>query len=143
VKAANRDLPGALAAYQESAAVMRRLVEDASGNIGWRRDLAFSIEKLADVQRAMGDMAGAVASYEESLDISRRLAAVDETNVQWQTDLVVALYKLAQMSDDKKAASVDEAIKIVERLDAEGKLSSDKKNWKDMLLAVRGAPQAP
>ena len=143
VKAASGDLPGALAAYQESVAVMRRLVEDASGNIGWRRDLAFSIDKLADVQRAMGDMAGAVTSYEESLAISRKLAAVDVTNVQWQTDLVVALYKLAQMSDDKKAASVDEAIKIVERLDAEGKLSSDKKNWKDMLLAVRGAPQAP
>ena len=63
--------------------------------------------------------------------------------MQWQTDLVVGLYKIALMTgDDKKAASVDEAIKIVERLDAEGKLSPDKKNWKDMLLALRAGPQA-
>jgi hypothetical protein len=38
---------------------------------------------------------------------------------------------------------VDEAIKIVERLETEGKLSPDKKNWKDMLLALRGGPRAP
>ena len=142
VKAATGDLPGARAAYQESVAVMRRLVEDASGNIGLQRDLALSIDKLADVQRAMGDIAGALAGYEESLVISRKLAAVDRSNVQWQTDLVVALYKLARGTEgDTKRANVDEALKIVERLDSEGKLSPDKKNWKSMLLALRGEPQ--
>ncbi len=98
---------------------------------------------VADVERALGDTATALAAYEESLAISRKLATLDATNVQWQTDLVVGLYKIALMTgDDKKAASVDEAIKIVERLDAEGKLSPDKKNWKDMLLALRAGPQA-
>ena len=59
-------------------------------------------------------------------------------NVQWQTDLVVSLYKLAPVADgDRKSAALDEALKIVEQLDAEGKLTPDKKNWKDMLLALR------
>jgi len=40
-----------------------------------------------------------------------------------------------------KNAAIDEAIKIVERLEAEQKLSPDKKDWKDRLLALRnGAP---
>ena len=58
------------------------------------------------------------------------------------TDLVVALYKLALGTEgDTKRANVDEALKIVEWLDAEGKLAPDKKNWKSMLLALRGEPQ--
>ena len=59
-------------------------------------------------------------------------------NVQWQTDLVVSLYKIAILADgERKSAALDEALKIVERLDAEGKLSPDKKDWKDKLLALR------
>ena len=63
---------------------------------------------------------------------------IDPGNVQWQTDLVVSLYKIAILADgEKKSGAVDEALKIVEQLDAEGKLSPDKKDWKDRLLALR------
>ena len=42
----------------------------------------------------------------------------------WQTDLVVSLYKIAIMAEgERKQAALDEAIQIVDRLDAEGKLS--------------------
>ena len=66
-------------------------------------------------------------------------------SVQWQTDLIVSLYKLALVSDgDRKSAALDEALKMVEQLDAEGKLTPDKKNWKDMLLALRtSSPHSP
>jgi hypothetical protein len=96
------------------------------------------VDKLGDVKRASGDMPAAVTAYEESLVIARRLSGVDPSNVQWSTDLVVALYKLALVTEgDQRRAYLDEALKIVEALDAEGKLSPDKKNWKNMLLALR------
>jgi tetratricopeptide (TPR) repeat protein len=138
VKSAAGDLPGALAAYEESVKVARELVAAAPGNIIWQRDLEFAVDKLGDVKRASGDMPAAVTAYEESLVIARRLSGVDPSNVQWSTDLVVALYKLALVTEgDQRRAYLDEALKIVEALDAEGKLSPDKKNWKNMLLALR------
>ena len=103
-----------------------------------QRDISVSLDKIGDVKRSQGDREGALAAYEESLDIARHLAAVDPGNVQWQTDLVVSLYKIAILADgDRKSAAVDEALKIVEQLDAAGKLSPDKKDWKDRLLALR------
>jgi hypothetical protein len=90
------------------------------------------------VTSARGDKAGALAAYEESLAIVRRLADTDNSNVEWQTDLVVSLYKIANLADgETKDAALDEALKLVERLDAEGKLSPDKKDWKGKLLALR------
>ena len=83
-------------------------------------------------------MAGALAAYEESLAIARRLAAIDPGNVSWQTDLVVSLYKIAIMAEgERKQAALDDAIKIVDRLDAEGKLSPAQKDWKNKLLALQ------
>lgn len=140
VKAFSGDLAGALAAYEESVAIARRLVEANQGNVRFWRDLSLSIDKRGDVQSARGDKAGALAAYEESLAIVRRLADTDKTNVEWQADLVVSLYKIANMADgEKKEAALDEALKLVERLDAEGKLSPDKKDWKNKLLALRSA----
>ena len=103
-----------------------------------QRDISVSLDKIGDVKRSQNDNAGALAAYDESLAIARHLAAVDPGNVQWQTDLVVSLYKVAILADgEKKSGAVDEALKIVEQLDAAGKLSPDKKDWKDRLLALR------
>jgi hypothetical protein len=94
--------------------------------------------EIGDVKRSEGDMAGALAAYEESLAIAQRLADIDQTNAQWQTDLVVSLYKIATYADgEKRSAALDKALAIVERLEAEGKLSPDKKDWKSRLLALR------
>jgi hypothetical protein len=102
------------------------------------RDASVSLDKIADVKRSTGDLTGALEAYEESLAIARRLAAIDPGNVSWQTDLVVSLYKIALMAEgERRQAALDEAITMVERLDAEGKLSPAQKGWKDRLLALR------
>ncbi len=135
----DHDPTGALAAYEESLAISRRLADANNGNAGLERDASVSLDKIADVKRSTGDQTGALAAYEESLAIARRLAGLDPSNVSWQTDLVVSLYKIAIMADGaRKQTALDEAIKIVERLDAEGKLSPAQKGWKDRLLALRG-----
>ena len=132
------DPNGALAAYEESLAIARRLADANKGRAILDRDASVSLDKIADVKRATGDLSGALAAYEESLAIARRLAAIDPGNVSWQTDLVVSLYKIAIMAEsERKQAALDEAIQIVDRLDAEGKLSAAQKGWKDKLLALR------
>jgi hypothetical protein len=75
------------------------------------------------------------------LAIAEQLAGIDKSNVQWQTDLVVSLYKIATFADgDRKSAALDKALAIVERLEVEGRLSPDKRDWKSRLLALRETP---
>ena len=135
---AGGDAKGALAEYEESLALTRRLADKNKGNAQLQRDISVSLDKIGDVKRSDNDIAGALAAYEESLAIAQRLAEIDPGNVQWQTDLVVSLYKIALLADgERKSAALDQALRIVEQLDAAGKLSPDKKDWKDKLLALR------
>ena len=68
------DAAGALAAYEESLAIFRKLAEADKGNTEWQRDISVSLNKLGDLKLRAGDAAGAVAAYEESLAIARKLA---------------------------------------------------------------------
>ncbi|HEX7532311.1 MAG TPA: tetratricopeptide repeat protein, partial [Methyloceanibacter sp.] len=143
VQAASGDLTSALQSYEQALAIARDYAKSVPGNLEGRRDLTVTLDKIGDTKWKAGDTTGSLDAYEESLDISRELAAADRNNVTWQTDLVVRLYKLAELSDgDKRKEAVQEALTIVDRLEAEGKLSPDKKNWKDLLLALR-APSSP
>jgi hypothetical protein len=58
--------------------------------------------------------------------------------VQAQTDVIASLYKVALATDgERKSAALDEALRLLGELEVSGKLSVDKKSWKDMLLALR------
>ena len=82
--------------------------------------------------------AGAVEAYGESLAIARRMATANPGNVQAQTDLIASLYKVALAADgEPKSAALEEALRLLDQLETSGKLSVDKKGWKDMLLALR------
>jgi hypothetical protein len=56
------------------------------------------------------------------------LAGKDQSNVGWQLDLVITLTKAVGAGDDA-AANYSEALAVLQRLDAAGKLPSDKKPW--------------
>ena len=94
VQLANGDRAGALAAYEESLAIMRKLVAADPGDAGWQRDLSVSLDRVGDVRLADGDRAGALAAYEESLDIRRKRAAADPGNAAWQRGMSVVLDKI-------------------------------------------------
>ena len=64
------DRAGALAAYEESLAIRRKLAEADPGNAEAQRDLSVSLDKIGDVKLQAGDRAGALAAYEESLAIA-------------------------------------------------------------------------
>ena len=70
VKLRGGDRAGALAAYQESLDIARKLAAQDQSNAQAQRDVAVSLDKLGNVKLQGGDQAGALAAYQESLDIA-------------------------------------------------------------------------
>jgi tetratricopeptide (TPR) repeat protein len=97
VQLAADDRAAAMAAYEESLAIMRKLAAADPGNADWQRDVSVSLEKVGDVRLAAGDRAAALAAYEESLAIMRKLVAADPRNAQWQRDVSVGLNRVGDL----------------------------------------------
>ena len=76
----DRALALALAVYEESLAIMRKLAAADPGNAEWQHGVSSSSVKVGDVRLAANDRAGALAAYGESLAIMRKLAAADPDN---------------------------------------------------------------
>ena len=83
-------LTEALAAFEESLAISRRLAEQDPNNAGWQSDLAAAHNRVGGVLQAQGKLTEAMAAFKESLAISRRLAEQDPSNAGWQSDLAAA-----------------------------------------------------
>ena len=92
------DGPGALAAYQESLDIARKLAAADPGSAQAQRDVSVSLGKIGDVKLRSGDGPGALAAYQESLDIDRKLAAANPGNAEAQRDLLDSLAKVRQVS---------------------------------------------
>ncbi|MDO4585368.1 MAG: tetratricopeptide repeat protein [Planctomycetia bacterium] len=121
--ASQGEMHSALNHYEESLEIRRRLAEKDQNNISWLWDFGIILSKIGEVYSVQGNIESAVRYYEESLEIRRRLAKKDTNNVQWQCALVVSLYKLSTKEN------LTEALGILERLKAEGKLPADKEEW--------------
>jgi len=125
---AQGDLAGALAADRDGLAIAKALAQRDPSNTEWQLDLSISDERVGGVLQAQGDLAGALAADRDGLAIAKALAQRDPSNTQWQHDLVVSLYKVASAGGNAKA-NLTEALAILKRLDAEGKLTADQKGW--------------
>jgi hypothetical protein len=88
-----------------------------------------SYNKIGDISAARGDRDGALKAYKDGLDIRKQLAARDPNNVVWQTDLVVSAGKLAGAGAKDRRQHLASGLAILKRLDAEGKLTADQKEW--------------
>jgi tetratricopeptide (TPR) repeat protein len=126
--AAEGDRAGALAAYRDGLAIRRALLEKDPANADWRRNVSLSLGRVADMLLAEGDRERALAAYREALDIRRALAATDLRVTLWQIDMVQALVKLA-VADDDPRGRWSEALAILKRLDAQGRLTPFQKTW--------------
>ena len=62
------------------------------------RDWSVSLNKVGDVQQALGDVAGARARYEESLKVRERLVKLTGESPQALSDLAIALQRLGDWS---------------------------------------------
>src|SRR6185437_8849742 len=68
---------GALAIYEESLILRRRLAEIDPRNNQWQRDTAYFLDRIGDEYRKVGMRERAIAAYEESLAVWRHLAKID------------------------------------------------------------------
>ena len=91
------DTAAALADAQQSKQIMSGLVASDSGNKGWRRDLAISLQNLGDVQSGRGDNQGALSSFRDSLAIIQELAAANPDDRGLQSSVAVAYDKVADI----------------------------------------------
>jgi eukaryotic-like serine/threonine-protein kinase len=128
------DTGAAAASYDESLAIARRLAERDPGSTLWQSDLWVALYKLAEAKLSLGDIAAARSLYAEGLPIIRHLAAADPGNVQRQTELVVDLYRIASLADGpSREQTLNEALAILEKLQAENQLTPDKIGWPDLI----------
>ena len=88
---------GALAIYQESLILRRRLAEIDPRNNQWQRDAAYFLDRIGDEYRKVGMRERAIAAYEESLTVWRHLAKIDRRNPQLQPNISECLDKLGDV----------------------------------------------
>jgi tetratricopeptide (TPR) repeat protein len=90
----------ALAIYEESLNLRRRLAKIDPRNTQWQRDEAYFLERIGDEYRNVGVKQRAIAAYEESLVVWRHLAKIDRRNPQRQIAISVCLDKLGDVKLD-------------------------------------------
>ena len=115
---------GALAIYEESLTLRRRLAEIDPRNNQWQRDAAYFLDRIGDEYRKVGMKQRAIAAYEESLTVWRRLAKIDRRNPQLQLNISECLDKLGDVklgaADDVGArAAYEESLTIRRHLSKE------------------------
>ena len=119
------DTAGALAAFEEALAIARRLGESDPTNLDWQRDLMVSLNRVGGMRLQAGNFEGSVAAFEEGLAIARALVAAEPDSAERQADLVmsIAQTQIMVLDKDRKRALIEEALAIMDKLQAAGQLS--------------------
>jgi tetratricopeptide (TPR) repeat protein len=111
----------ALASYDESLGIRRRLLDSYGESPQALRDLSVSLDNVGKVQSDLGRRDEALASYEESLGIRRRLLDSYGESPQALRDLSVSLNNVGGVQRDlgrrdEALASYEESLGIGRRL---------------------------
>jgi hypothetical protein len=83
--------------------------------VSWQRDLAFSYERVGDVQSDQEDLAGALKSYRQSLSMRDELAKQEPRNVLWQGELAWIYWKTGSVWSKAEPKSKSEALTMAEK----------------------------
>ena len=88
-------------------------LEAEPDNTGYRRDVAFSLNRLGDLAVAVGDGATARAHFQRSLDIAEELAATEPDNTGYRRDVAFSLERLATLETGLLIGEyLDQAIQV-------------------------------
>ena len=128
------DPSAAAASYDELQAIAQLLAKHDPGNEVWQSDLWIALYKLSEAKLTLGDATAARGLCAEGLTIIRALAASHSGNVQHQLQLVMTLHLLASMQDgSERERALNEALTILEQLQAANQLPPDKIGWLDKI----------
>jgi tetratricopeptide (TPR) repeat protein len=97
VLAARDEHGAAMAAYTAAQEEVKGLLERDGDNVGLKRDLSVTCDRIGDVHAAKGDMAGALACYRQSLELTEELAKGDPARMVWQRDLSVSYDRIGDV----------------------------------------------
>jgi hypothetical protein len=92
------DRQAALRAYRKSLEITAALAEGDPANAGWRRDLAFSHDRIGDMLVAQGNGQGP-GCFPQERGNRTALAERDPLNTQWQRDLSISYWKIARLGE--------------------------------------------
>jgi tetratricopeptide (TPR) repeat protein len=118
----------ALEFYRRSLAIREKLAAADPASVRRQSDLTIPYDRIANELLAQGQRAEALALYKKSLEIRERLLAADPDNAEWQLDVVFSLYKLA-LAGDTPRDRLARALEMLRRLDAAGRLGSNRKGF--------------
>ena len=90
-------MPDASVAYAQMLRLSERLVALTGESPGALRDWSMSLDKVGDVQRALGDVAGARQRYEQGLVVWERMVALTGESPQALRDWSVSLIKVGDV----------------------------------------------
>ena len=92
-----RHWPAAEAAFQAALLQAERLVKLTRESPEALRDWSVSLDKVGDVQRALGDVAGARERYEQSLQLRERLVKLTGESPEALRDLAISCERLGDL----------------------------------------------
>ena len=90
----------------------------------YQRDLSVSYKRMGDLYRALGQGEQAREAYARSLAIAERLAKAEPDRADYQVDFVISLVKIGT-SEPPSKEPLDKALKILQTLEQEGRLSPE------------------
>ena len=97
----------------QALAAAERLVKLTGESPEALRDWSVSLEKVGEVQRALGDVAGARGRFEQSLEVSERLVKLTGESPEALRDLAISCERLGDLQID--AGELDAARKWFDR----------------------------
>ncbi len=134
------DQAGSLKSHQDCLALRDWLVQQDSSNPAWYRNLAVSHERVSAALARQGDMSAALEEQDQSLSLMRNLAAAYPDDPFYRIDVVRALDLKAALVQDPIPEN-QEALAILEDMQAQGTLPPDYVQWIPAFRRVLGLPQ--
>jgi tetratricopeptide (TPR) repeat protein len=116
-----RDLPEALVAFQESADIARKALQEDASDLDMRKRLAEAASRGAEVMRKQGNARGAIDGFREALHQARWISKEEPDNVEAEIQTALLLGKLAIVGDDPRSR-LTEAVQILRRMKAQNRL---------------------
>lgn len=124
------DNTGALAAYEEVVAICRVLDEIDGSNTQRKWNLSLRLDRIGDVELALGHINAAACAHEESLALRRSLAEVNTSNSPWQGGVSLSLKKIsnlkhvaeeraAKLAAQRELQDIDRLLFEIDRVNAE------------------------
>lgn len=125
---AAQDFAAARPQFQAALDIARSLATRQPKDAEAQADLGAALDRIGDLAMMEGDAEAARAAYSESYASAQRLAALDPANAEYATGVVSSLVRMAVLDADPRAR-LDEAMEILQRLKAEGRLDPAKAGW--------------